>query len=548
MLLERYVKADFASQEDFEKNFHITPPENFNFSFDCLDELARAIPNQPALVWCNDKGDEASYTFADMARYADASARYFASLGIGKGDPVMLLLKRRAHYWFAVLGLTKLGAIIIPATHLLSVQDIVYRNNAASTVAIVAVDDDDVLETVDAARAGSPSVRHYIKVGASSPKGWLDYDAGIKQHWQGGALPRVTQNDDDLFIYFTSGTTGPPKMVVHNQVYPLGHIITARFWHNLHPGSLHFTVADSGWAKCSWGKLWGQWLCEAAVFVYDHECFDVNNMLEILGKYPITSFCAPPTIYRYLVRANLEAYDLSSLEWLTTAGEPLNADISRRFKEKTGIDIREGFGQTESCPIVLTTPYMQPRFGYLGRPNPDNHVRLLDHDGNEVPVGDVGEICVCGKRGTIPGLFTGYYKDPESTARAWAGDVYHTGDLATMDADGYYQFVGRDDDVIKASSYRIGPFEVESVLIEHPAVVECAVTGVPDARRGQAVKASIILAPEYIPSDELARELQQHVKDNAAAYKMPRIVEFVTELPKTTSGKIKRAQIRKEDS
>ncbi len=546
MLLERYAPASFAGQTDFEQNFHIDVPANFNFAFDCVDELARTKPDAPALVWCDYDGNEASYTFAEVAARQDAAARYFASLGLGRGDTVMLMLKRRAQFWFATLGLIKLGAVAIPATHQLTAKDLIYRNNAASIAAIVAVDDADVMNAAEQSLAGSPSLKFLIKTGEDARAGWLNFDGGLAANMRGADLPRVTQNDDDLFIYFTSGTTGPPKMVAHNQIYPLGHIVTARFWQNLHPGSLHLTVADTGWAKASWGKLFGQWLCEAAVFVYDHDYFDVKKLMEVLSRHKVTSFCAPPTIFRYVVRTNLDEYDLSALEWVTTAGEPLNPDVSRRFKEKTGLDIREGYGQTETTPVILTTPYMEPKFGSLGRPNPEYHVKLLDADGAEVPQGENGEISIFATPGKTPGIFTGYYRDPARTAAIWQNNVYHTGDLAFQRPDGYYDFVGRADDVIKVASYRIGPFEVESVLIEHPAVVECAVTGAPDEKRGQTVKASIILAEGYAPGPALAAELQQYVKDNTAPYKYPRIVEFVTELPKTISGKIKRAEIRKE--
>jgi acetyl-CoA synthetase len=351
-----------------------------------------------------------------------------------------------------------------------------------------------------------------------------------------------------MLLYFTSGTSGQPKMVTHNYTYPLGHITTARFWQNLHPASLHFTVADSGWAKAVWGKIFGQWLCEAAIFVYDHDNFDARKLLEVISQYKITSFCAPPTIYRYLARAGIKDYDLSALEHLTTAGEPLNPDVSQKFKELTGLDIYEGFGQTETTPVIFTNIYMKPCNGYLGHATPACKVGLLNSENIPVQNGDIGEICVFTKPGETPGIFTGYYKSQTQTENAWENGIYHTGDLAVMDENGYYRFVGRDDDVIKASSYRIGPFEVESVLFEHAAVSECAVTGVPDKQRGQAVKASIVLAKGYAPSDDLVRELQQFVKDNTASYKCPRFIEFVPSLPKTISNKIKRAEIRNSEN
>lgn len=547
MLLEHYAKAGFSGQQDFEENFRIDIPDNYNFTIDCVEELARKNPGKTAMVWCDDKGGEARYTFAEMAEKAMAAAQYFTSLGIGRGDGVMLILKRRPQFWFALLALIRIGAVAIPATHQLMAKDILYRNNAAGIKAIITVDDEAVMAEVDGARAESATVEYYLKLGAEKRPGWLNLDEGCATVVPRGNLPRVTQNEDIMLLYFTSGTTGPPKMVAHNQIYPLGHIVTARFWQNLHPGSLHLTVADSGWAKAVWGKIFGQWLCEAAVFVYDHDYFDVKKLLEVVARYKVTSLCAPPTIFRYVVRTELESYDLSALEWVTTAGEPLNPEISRRFKEATGLEIREAYGQTETTPMLLTTPYMQPRHGYLGRPNPTCKILLLDAEEKPVADGVTGEVCIQAQPGHTPGLFVGYYRDEERTRQVWAGGIYHTGDLAIREADGYYQFVGRSDDVIKASSYRIGPFEVESVLMEHPAVLECAVTGVPDAQRGQAVKASIILAQGYEASEALAREIQQFVKDNTAPYKCPRFVEFTKELPKTISGKIKRAEIRKGD-
>lgn len=546
MLLEKYTRIDFENQKDFEENFKINIPENFNFTFDCIDELARTKPDKVGMVWCDDQGQEAQFTFKDIAQQTDAAARYFGSLGIGKGDTVMLMVRRRPQFWFIILALIKIGAIAIPATHQLTTKDIVFRNHAAKIKAIVAVDDESVMEEVENSVKDSPDMKYIIKLGNEERSGWENYEKEIPQFFEGDDIERVTENDDDMLLYFTSGTTGHPKMVIHDHLYPLGHIVTARFWQNLGPDSLHLTLADTGWGKAAWGKLFGQWLCEAAVFVYDHKRFGVKKLLDVMSKYKITSFCAPPTVYRYLIRAKLQDYDLSSIKWAVTAGEPLNPEVCRDFKAKTGLDIREGYGQTETTPIVLTTLYMDPQFGYLGKPNPTYNVLLLDTEGNPVPNGTPGEICIKSKPGQTPGLFSGYYKNPELTANTWVDDIYHTGDLAVRDENGYFEFIGRADDVIKVSSYRIGPFEVESVLMEHPAVVECAVTGVPDKIRGQAVKASVILAEEYDASDELALELQHFVKDNTAYYKSPRFIEFVDELPKTISGKIRRVEIREK--
>ncbi len=548
MLLEKYVKTDYNNQEEFEKNFKINIPDNFNFTFDCIDELAKNEPDKIAMVWCNDEGGEARFTFSDMAKQAGAAARYFLSLGISKGDTVMLMLRRRPQFWFTVLGLIKIGAVVIPATHQLTTKDIVYRNNAANIKAIISVDYEEEMIEIENSKDESPSLKHMIKLGEQDRDGWRNYEQEVSKFTNGTDVMRVTKNNDDMLLYFTSGTTGPPKMVVHNHIYPLGHIVTARFWQNLGPESLHLTLADTGWGKAVWGKLFGQWLCEAAVFVYDHKRFGVKKLLEVISRYKITSFCAPPTVYRYIIRAKLDDYDLSSIKWAVTAGEPLNPEVCNIFKEKTGLDIREGYGQTETTPIILTTLYMEPRFGFLGKPNPTYDVLLLDSENKPVADGETGEICIKSKPGQTPGLFSGYFKDPALTEKTWIDDVYHTGDLAVRDVNGYYEFVGRSDDVIKVSSYRIGPFEVESVLMEHPAVVECAVTGVPDPTRGQAVKASVILAEEYTASDNLSRELQHFVKENTAYYKAPRFIEFVDELPKTISGKIRRVEIREKST
>ncbi len=543
MLMERYARASFQDQDDFMQNYNITVPENYNFAFDCVDELACLSPDKPALVWCNDKGEEATYTFSQLSALSDAAARFFAAAGIRPGDAVMLMLKRRAQFWFALLGLMKLGAVAIPATHLLTEKDIIYRNNAASTVAIITTGDEPLLAAVDASIPHSPTVRCRIKLGGARA-GWLRFDEGLAAHQAGPAPLRVTHNNDLMMLYFTSGTTGMPKMVAHNFAYPLAHITTARFWQQLHPGSLHLTVADTGWAKAAWGKIFGQWLCEAAVFVYDHERFSACDMLNVISRHRVTSFCAPPTVYRFLIKEDLSAYDLHALEHVTTAGEPLNAEVFTQFKKQTGLSIYEAYGQTEMAPMVITTPYMQPRPGALGIASPAYEMLLLDDAGNEVAPGQEGEICIRTAPGEKLGVFQGYYRDAPLTAGAFRSEVYHTGDKAQRDTDGYLWFIGRADDVIKASGYRIGPFEVESVLMEHPAVLECAVTGTPDPIRGQAVKASIILAKGYTASEELKKELQAFVKTNTAPYKYPRVVEFVSELPKTISGKIQRVLIR----
>ncbi|MDR0570954.1 MAG: AMP-binding protein [Clostridiales Family XIII bacterium] len=543
--------GDFQDYEDFRRNFRLNPPENFNFGFDCVDALAGSDPDKVCLIWDSDDGGGRSYTFAEMKRRSDAAARYFRSLNIGKGDRVMLILKRRIHFWFAVLGLIKIGAVAIPATHMLIADDIVYRNKSASVNAIVADDDERLIEAIEAAQAESASVRHLIRIGLNGVDfrtryHWEGFDEGIGAHMDGEPLARVTENADPMLLYFTSGTTGYPKMVLHNHTYPLAHIVTAKYWHNLHPNSIHFTLADTGWGKAVWGKLFGQWLCKAAVFVYDHEKLVVQRLLRMLEKHRVTSFCAPPTVYKVLLTADFSNYDLSALEYATSAGEPLNDAVYHEFKKRTGIRIYESYGQTETVPIVLTPPYIEPKPGSLGKANPMYDLVFVGMDGREFSGPGQGEMCIRMAPG-VPGLFMGYYRNTDMTNYAWRGGAYHTGDLAEVDEDGYIWFIGRADDIIKSAGYRIGPFEVESVIQQHGSVLECAVTGVPDPMRGQAVKASIILRGEYAPTDALKKEIRAFVRANAAAYKVPRVIEFVDELPKTISGKVRRGEMRRAD-
>ncbi|MDR1574075.1 MAG: AMP-binding protein [Clostridiales Family XIII bacterium] len=544
-MTDPYDSENFSDFDDFAQNFRSEAPENFNFAFDCIDARARLMPDKTAMVWCNDKGDEARYSFAELSAHSDAAARFFAASGIGRGDAVLLILRRRAQFWFAALGLMKLGAVVIPSTHYLLTEDIVYRCNAASVAAVVATDDDALLAAVEQSLPQSPTVRLLAKLGGQRD-GWLSFDEGLAAFARGETPLRVTRNEDMMLLYFTSGTTGLPKMVAHNCLYPLGHIATARHWHALHADSLHLTLADTGWAKAAWGKLFGQWLCGAAIFVYDQDRLDPHRLLRALSRYKVTSFCAPPTVYRVLLTANLAAYDLRALEQATSAGEPLTEDISDRFKQQTGLSIREAYGQTETTPLVMTAIHTAPRAGSIGKCNPAYDILFLDAEGNEVPEGAEGEICVRAGRGSI-GLFMGYYRDEAATERVWRGGVYHTGDMAWRDADGYVYFIGRADDIIKSAGYRIGPYEVESVLERHPAVLECAVTGAPHPLRGQIVKASVVLADTYAPSDALKKELRAFMKASAAAYKIPRAIEFVDELPKTISGKVRRVAVRAND-
>jgi acetyl-CoA synthetase len=438
----------------------------------------------------------------------------------------------------------KLGAIAIPSTHLMRAEDAEYRNNAASIKAVVTTDDDVVMDAVDGAAERSPSLVARISL-SGTRDGWLSFRDGMDSRMRGEPLRRVTKNADIMLIYFTSGTTGLPKMVEHNFIYPLGHIVTARYWQALHRDSLHITVADTGWAKAAWGKIYGQWLCEAAIFVYDHDRFNVHRLLTAISRFGVTSFCAPPTLLRVAANADLSAYDISALEHVTSAGEPLDEELFEKFKEKTGIEICEAYGQTETGPLIMTSSFTEPRPGFLGKPNPAYDIVFLNEDGEEVPKGEEGEICVRTEPGAV-GMFVGYYRDEEMTASAFRDGIYRTGDMARQDADGYVRFVGRRDDIIKSAGYRIGPFEVESVLLAHPAVSQCAVTGAPHPLRGQIVKASVILREGYAPTEEMKKELRAFVRANASAYKIPRIIEFADAFPVTISGKVRRTEIRGE--
>jgi len=553
-MIERFLKqTSFTSVEDYNKNLEFIIPENFNFAYDVMDAWAEEAPDKLALLWTNDQGEEIRATFKELKEQSDQAAAYLQSLGIGKNDPVMLILKRRYEWWVVMLALCKIGAIVIPATHMLTKKDIIYRNNRASVKAIICVDDAYVVSQIQAARADSPTVKQYITItdhGKPIPEGFHDYQSEWQKVPPFARPAFVNENDDTMLMYFTSGTSGEPKMVAHDYLYAMGHLTTGVFWHNLHPGSLHLTVADTGWGKAVWGKFYGQWFAGATVFVFDHEKFNADTLLRQMEKYKVTSFCAPPTIYRFMIREDLSKYDLSSLEYCCTAGEALNPAVYEKFYEKTGIKMMEGFGQTETTMTLGTFPWMEPKPGSMGIPNAQYDIDLLRADGTPCEDGEKGEIVVrVGDRKPI-GLFKGYYRDEEKTREAWHDGVYHTGDMAWRDEDGYYWFEGRIDDVIKSSGYRIGPFEVESALMTHPAVVECAITGVPDDIRGMVVKATVVLGKEWKQKagDELVKELQQHVKKVTAPYKYPRIVEFVDELPKTISGKIRRVEIRQKDA
>lgn len=550
MMIERFLKqTSFSSIEDYNKNLEFVIPENFNFAYDVMDEWAKEKPEALAMLWTSDKGEERRFTFKDIKVQTDRTAAYFQSLGIGKGDPVMLILKRHYQWWLAMLAIHKLGAVAIPATHMLTKHDIVYRNNRASVKAIVCADDKYVTEQVLLAMDESPTVDTLIGVGDNLPDGFHSWEKEWESVPQFVRPRHVNTNEDIMLIYFTSGTSGEPKMVAHDYLYAMGHLTTGVFWHNLSEDSIHLTVADTGWGKAVWGKFYGQWFAGATVFVYDHEKFSADKIMRQIEKYHITSFCAPPTIYRFMIREDFSAYDLSSLRYCCTAGEALNPAVYEKFHELTGIRLMEGFGQTETTMTLGTMPWMTPKPGSMGMPNAQYDIDILKPDGTPCEDGEKGEIVVrVGDKKPI-GLFKGYYRDEELTREAWHDGIYHTGDVAWRDEDGYYWFEGRIDDVIKSSGYRIGPFEVESALMTHPAVVECAITGVPDDIRGMVVKATVVLGKEWKEraGEELIKELQAHVKRETAPYKYPRIIEFVDELPKTISGKIRRVEIRNKD-
>ena len=549
-MVEKYInQTTFENQKDFKENFKINVPDNFNFAYDIVDEWAKIEPNKKALCWVNDQGEHIDFTFQEMKEQSDAAASYFQSLGIGKGDMVMLILKRRYWYWFAILGLHKIGAVAIPATHLLTKKDIVYRCNSADIKAIVSVGEELVTKHVDEALPECKTLKHRISIGPDVPEGWQDFKKGLEEAQPFVRPEKLANNDDIMLLYFTSGTTGQPKMVIHNYAYPLGHIITSGYWQNLKEDSLHLTLADTGWAKAAWGKLYGQWIMGSCVFVYDHEKFTPADLLRVMQDYKVTSFCAPPTVFRFMIKEDITKYDLSSLKYCEIAGEPLNPSVFQAFYEATGLKLMEGFGQTETTVTIANFPWMEPKPGSMGMPSPAYDMDLITGDGRSCEDGEQGEIIFRTDRQMPVGLFMGYYRDPELTKSVYSDNVYRTGDIAWRDEDGYYWFVGRNDDVIKSSGYRIGPFEVESALMTHPAVVECAITGVPDEVRGQVVKATIILAANYKSKagDELVKDIQDHVKKVTAPYKYPRIIEFVEELPKTISGKIRRVQIRGEE-
>ncbi len=576
----RYVDETYSDDGVLE-TYRVHYPETFNFAYDVVDDIAVNDPDRRAMIWCNPEGEEHTFTFADMKYWSDKTANFLAAQGLGKGDYVMVILRRHYQFWFVALALDKLGCVMVPATFMLKEHDLEYRLNGASIKAIIATDVGDIADVIDAALdsydcptveklilvngggggltplddQGNPQVEGPWGSALSGPEGicalsaqrdgWIDFNGGVceaSSEWE----KVTTLAAEPMLMYFSSGTSGNPKMVLHDSGYAIGHLITAKHWHNVRPDGIHFTIADTGWGKAVWGKFYGQWLMEACVFTFDFDRFHAAEILDLVKRYGITTLCCPPTMYRLMMQEDFSQFDLSSLEYSTTAGEALNPDIFEFWKEQTGLTIFEGFGQTETPLTIGNLTNTNPRPGSMGKPVPLYRTAILREDGSRCDVGETGEICIAIDDHPA-GIMMEYYRDPEKTAQAMHDGWYHTGDTAWCDEDGYFWYVGRNDDVIKSSGYRIGPFEIESVLLEHPAVLECAVTGVPDPLRGKAVKATVVLAEGFQGTDELTQELQSWVKEQTAPYKYPRIVDYVDALPRTVNGKIRRVAIRESD-
>ena len=543
---------DFSDYDDFKKNCRLKTKQNFNFAYDIVDKYAEVYPGKRALLWINDEHEERTFSFNDISAESKRAAAWLWDKGIRKGDTVMLILRRRWEWWVLMPALHRIGAIAIPATDQLLESDIEYRTNAADVKMIISYDNPNIQGEVEKSMKASPSVKYLVTVGKDR-EGWISFHSEYEKF--PADFPRRSgsdevHNEDPMLLYFTSGTSGYPKMVLQNFDYPVGHIITAKYWHGVVEDGLHLTIAETGWAKATWGKLYGQWICGTAQFVYDMNMFKPARMLEMISKYGLTTFCAPPTVYRYLVRQDLSKYDLSKCTRFTTAGEALNDEVYNKWLEKTGKKIYEGYGQSEStviCGNFMETPV---RPGSMGRVNPLYDVDILDENNNSVAPGETGELCIHVEKFHPYGLLIGYYKNEELTKKTFNGNIYHTGDNVYMDKEGYVWFVGRTDDIIKTAGYRVSPFEVESILQKHPAVMECAVTGIKDDRRGMAVKATVVLSPDYASRNlkEVEKELFIFSKENTAMYKVPRVFEFVDELPKTISGKIRRTEIRSKDN
>lgn len=557
-IYEKFIgrsRDEFYTLQDVTENYKVVYDDNFNFAYDVLDVLGTEKHDKLAMLWVGVDGEERRITFGDMMIASNKAANYFKSLGIKKGDFVLLVLKRSYLFWYCMMGLHKIGAIAVQATNMLTAKDYTYRCNAGGIKMAVITADGDATNHFDEAMDTYETVQiKAVTKHKDAGPGWLDFEAGFNAASEVWERPTGADNpmaSDTMIMSFSSGTTGYPKMITHDFTYPLGHIMTGVFWHRVEDGGIHFTISDTGWLKSLWGKMYGQWFGESAVFTYDFDRFDAADILSKVEKYNINTICVPPTMYRFMLQCDLSQYDFSSLKHCCTAGEALSPEIFNQWRDKTGHKIFEGFGQTETT-ICLSTlyPWIQPRPGSMGHPSPGYTIKVLDDEGVECPAGVTGEICI--KAPNIQertrGLFTGYYKNEGDTSRSWHDGYYHTGDTAYTDELGFFWYVGRNDDIIKSSGYRIGPFEVESVLLEHPAVLESAVTGVPDEIRGFSVKATIVLKPGYTPSDELVKEIQNYVKSNTAPYKYPRIIDFVTELPKTISGKVRRVEIREKDT
>lgn len=556
LIYEKYTKNKdcYKDYKDLHDNFKINYPDNFNFAYDVMDELAVKKPNETAMIWLSHTKEKKVFTYADMKKWSDKTANFFKKKGIKKGDKVMLILKRNYYFWFCMLAFHKIGAIPVQATNMLVGRDLIYRCNKGDIRAVVITPDGDCTEHFDAVESQCPTVELKFTLRNNKNLGpdWINLDEGVEaadENWVRPVGKDATTVKDIMLMAFTSGTTGYPKMIMHDFSYPLGHIVTGVFWHRVIEGGLHFTISDTGWLKSLWGKFYGQWLGESAVLVYDFDKFDGKDILSVLQDYKVTTFCVPPTMYRFMLQFDVKSFDLSSLKHCCSAGEALNPDIFNKWKECTGLEIYEGFGQTEmTCCLGTLEKFSDIKSGFIGKPNPGYNITIRNEEGRECAPGESGEICIDASMSNKPcGVMCGYYKDPEATKNSWRNGCFHTGDTAYVDEHGYIKYIGRNDDVIKSSGYRIGPFEVESVLIEHPSVLEVAVTGVPDAKRGYVVKATIVLKKGYEASDELAHELQTFVKNNTAPYKYPRIIEFVDSLPKTISGKIRRTEIREKD-
>ncbi len=539
MFATRFLsKSTFENYQDYLQNARPIVPDNFNFAYDVVDVIARETPEKLAIIWVDDSGEKRNFTFKQLSEMSNAAANFLTSRGLKRGDTVLLFLRRRWEYWILMMAMHKVGIIPIPSTNQLKAEDIKYRIDTADCRAIIAFDDGHIVNEIKTA-IGDSDVQLISNVEVADS---LDKMPTVFER-----VPN--ENTDTMVIYFTSGTTDLPKMVAHNFAYPLGHINTAMFWQRLNDNDIHFTLSESGWAKCSWGKMYGQWLSGAVVFIFDVSgIFTAHDLLHVISENHVTSFCAPPTVYKMLIHADASKYDLSHWTKADVAGEALNPEVYERFYDMTGIKLHEGFGQTETCVQLFTNQWIEPKPGSMGMPAAGWDIKLLDEGGRAVPDGSVGEICISLENGRPVGLFQKYHKNEKLTTQAFRDGYYHTGDVAYRDADGYYWFVGRNDDLIKSSGYRISPFEVESVLMEHPAVREVAVTGIPDPSRGQAVKATIVLNKYFQGNDILVRQLQDHVRNRTAAYKYPRVIEFVDSLPMTISGKIRRALIRTLDS